>query len=33
MPKIGRIVLTPMLNENGKIIGDFTIAKLAMPSS
>ena len=29
MPKIGRIVLTPMLNENGKIIGDFTIAKRA----
>ena len=26
MPKPGRIVLTPMLNENGKIIGDFTIA-------
>ncbi len=29
MPKTGRIVLTPMLNENGKIIGDFTIAKRA----
>jgi dimethylglycine dehydrogenase len=27
MPKTGRIVLTPMLNEFGKIIGDFTIAK------
>ena len=27
MPKTGRIVLTPMLNENGKLIGDFTIAK------
>jgi len=27
MPTIGRIVLTPMLNENGKLIGDFTIAK------
>ena len=27
MPKAGRIVLTPMLNENGKLIGDFTIAK------
>jgi len=26
MPKPGRIVLTPMLNENGKLIGDFTIA-------
>jgi len=29
MPKIGRITLTPMLNENGKLIGDFTIGKLA----
>jgi dimethylglycine dehydrogenase len=29
MPKIGRLVLTPMLNENGKLIGDFTIAKAA----
>ena len=27
MPKTGRIVLTPMLNEAGRIIGDFTIAK------
>ena len=27
MPKSGRIVLTPMLNELGKLIGDFTIAK------
>jgi len=27
MPKTGRIMLTPMLNENGKIIGDFTVAK------
>ena len=27
MPKVGRIVLTPMLNERGKLIGDFTIAK------
>ncbi len=27
MPKIGRIILTPMLNQNGKLIGDFTIAK------
>jgi len=27
MPKTGRIVLTPMLNENGKLIGDFTIAR------
>lgn len=29
MPKIGRIVLTPMLNEKGKLIGDFTIAKMS----
>jgi len=29
MPKEGRITLTPMLNENGKLIGDFTIGKLA----
>ncbi|TJV44038.1 MAG: FAD-dependent oxidoreductase [Mesorhizobium sp.] len=27
MPKTGRIVLTPMINEFGKLIGDFTIAK------
>jgi dimethylglycine dehydrogenase len=27
MPKAGRIVLTPMLNEKGLLIGDFTIAK------
>lgn len=27
MPDSGRIVLTPMLNERGKLIGDFTIAK------
>ncbi|HEV2900117.1 MAG TPA: FAD-dependent oxidoreductase [Pseudaminobacter sp.] len=29
MPKIGRLVLTPMLNEFGRLIGDFTIAKAA----
>ena len=29
MPKTGRLMLTPMLNENGKLIGDFTIAKAA----
>lgn len=28
MPKTGRIVLTPMLNEFGKLIGDFTIANM-----
>jgi len=29
MPKVGRIVLTPMLNSAGKLIGDFTIARAA----
>ena len=29
MPAIGRIVLSPMLNYKGKLIGDFTIAKAA----
>jgi dimethylglycine dehydrogenase len=29
MPKTGRINLAPMLNENGKVIGDFSIAKAA----
>jgi dimethylglycine dehydrogenase len=29
MPKTGRLVLTPMINEFGKLIGDFTIAKTA----
>jgi dimethylglycine dehydrogenase len=28
MPRKGRIILTPMLNEFGKLIGDFTITKL-----
>ena len=27
MPRKGRLVLTPMLNPDGKLIGDFTIAK------
>jgi len=27
MPRAGRLILTPMLNEAGKLIGDFTIAK------
>ena len=27
MPKTGRIILTPMLNPKGMLIGDFTIAK------
>ncbi len=29
MPKVGRLVLSPMLNERGKLIGDFTIARAA----
>ncbi len=29
MPKQGRLMLTPMLNHQGKIIGDFTVAKAA----
>jgi dimethylglycine dehydrogenase len=28
MPALGRIVLSPMLNANGKLIGDFTIARI-----
>ena len=27
MPHTGRLILTPMLNETGKLIGDFTIAR------
>ena len=29
LPKPGRIVLSPMLNEQGKLIGDFTVARLS----
>ncbi len=29
MPETGKIALTPMLNEKGKLIGDFTVAKAA----
>jgi dimethylglycine dehydrogenase len=29
MPREGRLALTPMLNRSGKLIGDFTVAKLA----
>ena len=29
MPAIGRIALSPMLNDRGRLIGDFTIARLA----
>ena len=32
MPRAGRLVLTPMLNQSGKLIGDFTIAR-ASPSA
>jgi dimethylglycine dehydrogenase len=28
VPKAGRIALTPMLNERGKLIGDFTLCRL-----
>ncbi len=29
VPAVGRITLTPMLNERGKLIGDFTMCRLA----
>lgn len=29
LPAEGRMVLTPMLNQHGKLIGDFTIARMA----
>ncbi|MBI3506614.1 MAG: GcvT family protein [Proteobacteria bacterium] len=29
MPRTGRLTLSPMLNERGKLIGDFTVAKAA----
>jgi dimethylglycine dehydrogenase len=29
VPKVGRIALTPMLNERGKLIGDFTMCRLS----
>ena len=32
MPQPGRISLTPMLNDRGKLIGDFTLARLAEES-
>ncbi|MFW2381039.1 MAG: GcvT family protein [Acidimicrobiales bacterium] len=28
MPRVGRLALSPMLNENGMLIGDFTVAAL-----
>jgi dimethylglycine dehydrogenase len=29
LPAVGRIALTPMLNERGKLIGDFTMCRIA----
>jgi len=29
LPRQGRLLLSPMLNDNGKLIGDFTLARLA----
>jgi dimethylglycine dehydrogenase len=29
VPSVGRIALTPMLNERGKLIGDFTLCRVA----
>ncbi len=29
MPRVGRLALAPMLNDAGKLIGDFTVAKAA----
>ncbi len=29
VPQVGRIALTPMLNERGRLIGDFTMARVA----
>jgi dimethylglycine dehydrogenase len=29
VPQVGRIALTPMLNERGKLIGDFTLCRLS----
>lgn len=29
LPEVGRIALAPMLNDGGKLIGDFTVARLA----
>ncbi len=29
VPAVGRIALTPMLNERGKLIGDFTMCRIA----
>ena len=29
MPEVGRIVLTPMLSPTGRLVGDFTVARIA----
>jgi dimethylglycine dehydrogenase len=29
MPRLGRLVLTPMLNQSGRLIGDFTVGRAA----
>ncbi len=29
MPKVGRIILTPMLNPQGRLIGDLTVARIS----
>jgi dimethylglycine dehydrogenase len=29
VPKVGRVALTPMLNDRGKLIGDFTMCRIA----
>jgi dimethylglycine dehydrogenase len=29
VPKVGRIALTPMLNERGRLVGDFTMCRLS----
>ncbi len=29
MPKVGRIILTPMLNPRGRLIGDLTVARIS----
>ncbi len=32
VPKVGRMALTPMLNDRGKLIGDFTICRISTTS-
>ena len=33
VPEVGRIALTPMLNERGKLIGDFTMCRVGSSAS